>query len=677
MKALNFIIIKLTFFLVVGILLAHSFHLSLAHIFYIIIGVIILSAITFYIENQSFSKHIWFGLLAYILMLVLGMFTYNTHHHKNFARHYSNIKSVDITDSNYIYFRIKERLKPTQYHNKYVVELIKLNDYYVKGNTLLNIEKSQNSKPFSVDDILLVQSAFEDIGSPLNPNQFNYKAYLEKQYIYHQLYTQQEHIFKLTSNHKTIFGYADMLRRNINKQLIAYDFKPEELAIINALILGQRQDMDRETYTNYANAGAIHILAVSGLHVGIILMILNIVLKPLEQLKRGHIIKVISILMLLWSFAIVAGLSASVTRAVTMFSIVAIAMHVKRPTNIYNTLCISIFILLLFKPIFLFDIGFQMSYLAVFAIVSIQPLLSKLWIPKWKLLNYFWQIFTVTIAAQLGVLPISLFYFHQFPSLFFISNLAIIPFLGLILGFGILVIILSVINMLPEMVANIYGSLINTMNLVVSWVSKQEAFLIKDISFDASQVITSYIFILASVLAYRKFHFKRIIMFLISIMLLQGAFIQLKHKNSTEIFVIFHKSRHSIIGKKKNDDLKIWHSLDNDAIQNENIISNYKVGNFINSISFDSLYNVYKTPHKTLLVVDSLGAYNVSFKTDYVLLRNSPRINLKRLIDSLQPKLIIADGSNYKSYAQRWKATCLKEKLPFHYTYEKGAFILK
>lgn len=677
MKALNFIIIKLTFFLVVGILLAHSFHLSLAHTFYIIISVIILSAITFYIENQSFSKHIWFGLLAYIFMLVLGMFTYNTHHHKNFSRHYSNIKSVDITDSNYIYFRIKERLKPTQYHNKYVVELIKLNDHYVKGNTLLNIEKSQNFKPFSVDDILLVQSAFEDIGSPLNPNQFNYKAYLEKQYIYHQLYTQQEHIFKLTSNHKTIFGYADMLRRNINKQLITYDFKPEELAIINALILGQRQDMDREMYTNYANAGAIHILAVSGLHVGIILMILNIVLKPLEQLKRGYIIKVISILMLLWSFAIVAGLSASVTRAVTMFSIVAIAMHVKRPTNIYNTLCISIFILLLFKPIFLFDIGFQMSYLAVFAIVSIQPLLSKLWIPKWKLSNYFWQIFTVTIAAQLGVLPISLFYFHQFPSLFFISNLAIIPFLGLILGFGILVIILSLINMLPEMLANIYGSLISTMNLVVSWVSKQEAFLIKDISFDASQVITSYIFILASVLAYRKFHFKQIIMFLISIMLLQGAFIQLKHKNSTEAFVIFHKSRHSIIGKKKNDDLKIWHSLDNDAIQNENIISNYKVGNFINSITFDSLYSVYKTPHKTLLVVDSLGAYNVSFKTDYVLLRNSPRINLKRLIDSLQPKLIIADGSNYKSYAQRWKTTCLKEKLPFHYTYEKGAFILK
>lgn len=677
MKTLNFIVIKLTFFLVAGILIAHNFNFTLKDSFYAIISLIILLGMSIHFENRSLKKRIWFGLFAYILISLLGIFTYNTHNHENFPTHYTNLKSVDLSESNNLHFRIKERLKPTTYHHKYVVELLNLNGTSVKGNAMLNIEKNQTSSPYDVDDIFFTRCLIEDINSPLNPNQFNYKGYLKKQYIYHQLYVKHEHLLKLSSRHQTIYGFADTLRQKINNHLNSYDFKPEELAIINALILGQRQDMDREMYTIYANAGAIHILAVSGLHVGIILMILNIALKPLERLKRGNTIKVISILILLWSFAIVAGLSASVTRAVTMFSIVAIAMHLKRPTNIYNTLSISLFLLLLVKPMFLFDVGFQMSYLAVFAIVSLQPLLSKLWIPKWKVLNYFWQILTVTIAAQLGVLPISLFYFHQFPGLFFVSNLAIIPFLGLILGFGILVILLSLLNILPEALGNIYGSLISTMNQVVSWTSQQEEFLIKDISFEVSQVVATYFILMASVLAYRKFQFKRISILLVSIIILQNVFIYIKHKTSTEEFVIFHKSKHSIFGKKERNRLKIFHNLDEDLIHRERIISNYKVGNHINSITFDSLHNVYKTPKKTLLVIDSLGIYNVSFKTDFVLLRNSPRINLKRLVDSLQPKLIIADGSNFKSYAKRWKATCVKEKLPFHYTYEKGALIIK
>ncbi|WCO01177.1 ComEC/Rec2 family competence protein [Psychroserpens ponticola] len=628
-------------------------------------------------SGRTLKKAIWFGVVAYLVMFSLGILSYNSHQHKNYPSHYINIKNIEAFISNEITLRIKERLKPTRYHNKYVVELLKVNQINTQGNVLLNIEKNDKSKLYDVDEVLLIRTAFQEIKNPLNPNQFNYKAYLEKQYIYHQLFTEQQLVFQISSTRETILGYADDLRQTINTKLKGFNFKPEELAIINALILGQRQDMNRDMYTDYANAGAIHILAVSGLHVGIILMMLNFILRPLENLKRGSTIKVIIILILLWSFAVVAGLSASVTRAVTMFSIVAIAMHLKRRTNIYNTLSISIFILLLVKPMFLFDVGFQMSYLAVFAIVSIQPLLQKLWMPKWKVTNYFWQIFTVTIAAQLGVAPISLFYFHQFPGLFFISNLAIIPFLGLILGFGILVILLSLLNVLPEAIANLYGSLISSMNYIVTWVSKQESFLIKDISFEFTHVISTYLFLFALILVYKKFRFKQITFLLVSILILQSVSIYTKSKNSAEAFIIFHKTRYSVIGKKQNTSLKVWHNLDSSAVKTEKMLSSYNVGSFIKSITYDSLHNVYKTPHKTLLVIDSVGIYQVRFKPDIILLRNSPRINLKRMIDSLQPQLIIADGSNYKSYVKRWKATCLKEKLLFHQTNEKGAFIIK
>jgi competence protein ComEC len=676
-KSLNFIIIKLTFCLTAGILGAHLLKTNLHHALYVSIGLLIVLFIVNQIAKHTLQKTIWFGLIAYTLMFTIGILTYTSHDPKNFSKHYINANSDLEAGAHDIIFIIKERLKPTKYHHKYLIELVKVNEQPLEGNVILNINKVDRSKAYHVDDVLLVRSKFQDLKQPSNPHQFNYKKYLEKHYIYHQLYTEQHLIFEISSTRKTIYGYADALRQSINEKLYKYNFKPEELAIINALILGQRQDMDRDMYTEYANAGAIHILAVSGLHVGILLMLLNMVLKPLELLKHGNTIKVICMLLLLWSFAVIAGLSASVTRAVTMFSIVAIAMNLKRPTNIYNTLSISIFILLLVKPMFVFDVGFQMSYLAVFAIVSIQPLLYKLWTPKWKVTDYFWQIFTVTIAAQLGVAPISLFYFHQFPGLFFISNLAIIPFLGLILGFGILVILLSLLNILPEFLANAYGNLINTMNRVVSWVSNQEAFLIKDISFDLTHVIATYILLLALVLINRKSDFKRLVFLLVSILILQGALIHTKSRINYESFIIFHKSKYSVLGKKINNELIISHNLDGNRLNNDKMIRDYKVGNFITSVQYDTLNNVYQIHQKTLLVIDSLGIYNVSFKPDYILLRQSPKINLKRVIDVLQPKLIIADGSNYKSYVQRWKATCIKEKLPFHQTHEKGAWILK
>jgi len=261
-------------------------------------------------------------------------------------------------------------------------------------------------------------------------------------------------------------------------------------------LLGQRQDISKEIYNSYTKAGAIHILAVSGLHVGIILLLLNFVFKPIEYVKHGKVYKTIILVLILWSFAVIAGLSASVVRAVSMFTIVAIAMNLNRPTNVYNTLAISMFFLLLFKPTFLFDVGFQLSYLAVFAIVIIQPMLYNLWRPKYFLFKFLWGIFTVTIAAQFGIIPVSLFYFHQFPGLFFISNLVIIPFLGTILGFGIIIIGLSLLNILPEFLAAIYGNIIGLMNTFVGWVSNQESFLFKNISFNIEQVFISYLLLI-------------------------------------------------------------------------------------------------------------------------------------------------------------------------------------
>lgn len=678
MKLLNFTLLKLTLCLSLGIGIAHFLEIPLNISLAITFGSVVTLTIAFFYSKNRFGKSIWFGIITLITTLTIGILVYNVHNQHYFKNHYSHYISNIGDRESIVTLRIREKLKPGNFHDKYIVDILKMNDPTVSGKSLLNVQIDSTKEHFKVDDILITSAPLKELTHSLNPNQFDYKNYLEKQYVYHQLFAENKELFKISSKKHTFFGYADQLRETINKKLKASHFKPDELAIINALLLGQRQDISEEIYNSYVRAGAIHILAVSGLHVGIVLFLLNFVLKPIEYVRHGRLIKVLIILLLLWGFALVAGLSASVTRAVAMFSIVAIAMHWKRPTNVYNTLVISIFILLLFKPMFLFDVGFQLSYLAVLGIVAIQPLLYKLWKPKLKLVDFFWNIFTVTLAAQFGIVPISLYYFHQFPGLFFVSNLAIIPFLGVILAFGIIVILLALLDLLPSFFASTYGEIISTMNTLVDWVSKQEQFLFKDISINFLQVIVCYLFIISLVKFYKNKTYINLRWLLGSILLFQGALLYNAYTNSGNEFIVFHKSRFTLIGEKNNTHLKIYHNLDSLNLNEDNIIKNFKVGNFIGNMEQDSIKSIYQINNKMLLVIDSLGVYNVkTFKPNYVLLRNSPKINLKRLIDSIHPEYIIADGSNYKSYIDVWKRNCNKQKLPFHSTSEKGAFIIK
>ena len=677
MQFLNFTVIKFTAYLILGILFGHFYTVSIYFAVSFCLLFALLLGISYLINKKRIKKTILFGILTFITFFFIGILTTTVHKQQNHQNHYTKHFEKDLNSTLTITFKVREVLKSGNYHNKYVINFKSIDGNKITGKSLLNVQKDSIETSLKVDDVILTKTIIKDIIPPLNPNQFDYKAYLKKQYIYHQLYTTNDELLILKRDKTTAFGYASQLRETINLKLKSFNFKPDELSIINALILGQRQDISKEIYDSYTQAGAIHILAVSGLHVGIVLLILNFLFKPIERLKHGAYLKTIIIVILLWCFAIIAGLSASVTRAVTMFSIVAIGMNWKRPTNIYNTLAISIFVLLLFKPTLIFDVGFQMSYLAVFSIVWIQPLIYRFWSPKLFLVDKFWQIFTVTVAAQLGVFPISLFYFHQFPSLFFISNLVIIPFLGFILGFGILIIVLALLNGLPQFLASAFGTIISLMNDFVTFISHQEAFLFKHISFGILSVISSYLLIIALVRLYQNRAYKNVISALISISILISVLIFNNYKNSSNEFLVFHKSRYSLIGFKQNTNLKLHHNMDSLTYSKDKSVTNYKIGNSINHIELDSINSIYKINDKLMLVVDSLGAYKTTFKPDYVLLRNSPKINLNKLIDYLQPKLIIADGSNYRSYQDRWLETCLKKELPFHQTSKKGAFIIK
>ncbi|AIM59673.1 competence protein [Cellulophaga lytica] len=664
MKPFQFISVKLTLCLITGILIQTAFNFSAFYCLYALITSLLILGI---LLKTSKKRALVFGIVAAFASILLGVTTANFATPKNNTLHYSN---KTTNNAHLWHLKIQEVLKSNTYNHKYVATLVTLDNQNATGKFLLETPINSAKTIFNVDDELVVYTKLSPVNSPLNPHQFNYALYLKDLGIYHKIEAKDNYKLLLLNN-KTLIGTAAIIRNNIINKLNGAGFNPEELSIIKALLLGERNTVQTKTLDAYKNAGAIHILALSGLHIGILLLVLQFLLSPLEYLPKGKTIKLIIIVLFLWSFAFIAGLSSSLIRAVTMFTFVAYAMFLNRPTSSFNILALSLFFILLCKPNLLFSVGLQMSYAAVFSIVLFNPIFKKLWEPKYYLTNKIWQLLTVSLAAQLGVLPISLYYFHQFPSLFFITNLAIIPFLGVILSVGIVVVILALFNALPNFLVTLYNGIIFSMNSVVKWVATQEVFLIKAISFNKVQIILSYLILLILLLYMTKKTFKRTAWLLASVLVFQSCIIYYNYKAlQKEELHILHQSKHTVLTHQTGKELKVY---TNNSHINPQSIQNIAIAERVNSISNQKLKNNYSYKNKLLIIVDSLAVYPKN-KNSIVLLTQSAKLNLDRLITDIHPKQIIADGSNYKTTVALWKATCLKRKIPFYYTGENGYY---
>ena len=572
---------------------------------------------------------------SFVLFFFLGVSSVCIHDYRKQDTFYESY----LEENSIVILQIHKVLKSGNYNYKYEAKVVKVDDTKTTGKLLLNIKKDATSKRLNVDELLLLKPVLKDVIPPLNPHQFNYKLYLATQGIYHQIFVEYNQISRLNSDGITFFGRSAKLITFIQESLQKYNFKKNELAVINALILGQRQEISTELITNYQKAGAIHILAVSGLHIGIILLFISFLLTPLERIKYGTFLKTLCIIFLLWVFAFIAGLSASVVRAVTMFTFVAIGMFFGRKNRIEFSLISSMFFLLLMRPMFLFDVGFQLSYLAVFGIVYLQPKIYSLWKPVFSLFDFFWKLCSVSIAAQIAVLPLSIYYFHQFPGLFLVSNLVIIPFLGIILIGGVLLIFLSIINLLPQCMADFYGTIISFMNAFVSWVSHREAFLFTEVTMSFTSMLCCYLFLFFGFYFLFVKSFKSCLCFLSVVLLCQIIFfLELNEKKSTKEFIVFHKNNFSMIGKRTGEKLFLQDQLDHTQFEKVSCVNAYRIAEDIRETRLIDFKNYIQFADKDILIVDHLGIYkNIGVKNPIIVLQHSPKINLLRLINTVHP----------------------------------------
>lgn len=339
-------------------------------------------------------------------------------------------------------------------------------------------------------DLLLVKtSCIRPTSPPKNPGEFNYAQLLARKGIFHQAFLNPTDWTRLKQAPSfSLYALSQRIRSQLIKTLQV--LSPKERSVAEALLLGYKDHLDPETRNAYARSGALHVLAVSGLHVGIIYLALDKLLFFLVGFKQGRWVRILLILTGLWSYALLTGLPPSVQRAALMFSVIAVGRNMKKPNSVYNNVLFSAFVLLCWNPNLLFDVGFQLSYAAVLGIITLQPSIYQWFKVPTKVLDYGWQIVSVSLAAQLAVLPFSLFYFHQFPLLFPITNLVVIPAATIIIFGGIFLFLVSGIGgVVFEWTAVAFNNVLRIVNFCIEFISRQSFAVVEHLFLDVVEVV--------------------------------------------------------------------------------------------------------------------------------------------------------------------------------------------
>jgi competence protein ComEC len=365
-----------------------------------------------------------------------------------------------------------------------------------REKVLVYLQNYPDMPKLEYGSFILIGKPPEAIAGPLNPEQFNYKSYLSLKAISFQVYLKKGE-WELLSGSKTniIFKTAYWCRGYLLDVLKNNGLQGDEYAVASAILLGYDEELPRYLRKGYVASGTMHVLCVSGLHVGIIYLIFNYLLGLVIVKKSGQTIKILLLLGIVWFYAMITGLTPSVLRSTIMISFILIGTLIKKKGNIVNSLAASAFLLLLIDPATLLNIGFQLSYLAVLGIALFQQPIYNLLYFKNKVINWIWEATSVTLAAQLMTTPIILYYFHQFPVYFIISNLILIPLSFGIIVIGMAVLLLSFLPWIPLMLGYVTSAFIYLMNFLVSEIEKLPLSTIEGLFLTRIEVVLLFIII--------------------------------------------------------------------------------------------------------------------------------------------------------------------------------------
>ncbi len=555
-----------------------------------------------------------------------------------------------------------------------------------KGKILLYFSKRDFEKSFQYGDVLLIKGHPELPEAPANPGEFDYREYLALRNIYHQQFARAGEALKIGYEPPSaLMAMAFRGREWSRATLKRFVHGEREQAIASALVLGVTDGLDDELLNAYSATGSMHILAVSGLHISILYFILLWVLSPFRRVPGGRWFVPITGLLIMWMYAFITGLSPSVLRAVVMFSFLAVARQWARSTNVYNTLAVSAFCLLLFDPFLIRSVGFQLSYLAVLGIVYLYPKILVLWEPGTRLGTEIWRILVVSIAAQAATFSLGLLYFHQFPNLFLLANVLVVPLSSLVLILGVLTLAVSFTPMAAVAVGFCLEMLIKFLNYIV--------FTLESVPFSRfdNVYITAWqcallVLLLFAVLA--LFHYKKF-KYLIASSLIVFSFVSLQWVHfSKDVDVakitVYYIPGHSVVdlidrghtffladSVIRTDVQKIRYHIN----PNRLIAGVEKIrGDFPNTRALKGC-KVLTWNGETILYITGREFEVPDLSVDLVIIGNNAVAGIGDLLGKVTFKKVVLDSSNSFFFASRFLEGSKLYKLEVYSVLHQGAFV--
>jgi len=550
------------------------------------------------------------------------------------------------------------------------------------GTLLITIKDTLANK-LQYGDILLIPPNYAAVDPPFNPAEFNYKRYLANQNIYHQAYLYPGQYAVIGHDQGNgLIAYALKLRRRLVKKLNANIRDTAAVNIASTLILGYKADLSNDLLQAYSKTGTIHILSVSGGHVAIVYLLLNLLLGFMCRYKYGKQIKAVLVVSLIWYYALLTGFSPAVCRAAVMISLVIIGKTYSRYINTLNILAVSAFFLLLYNPLYLVDVGFQLSYLSVAGMIILQPLIYG-WL---KFKNHWadklWAAGSVSIAAQVVTFPLSAFYFHQFPVYFLVSNLLIIYPAEFILLTGIIFLVLPQMAGISAVLGWCLEKSILMMNKVLLLIEQAPFASVGKIWFTTAEYILAYMIIIFVVcfLNNRKIRLLQLSLCLLLIICVSTSFKRYSVLNNDSIGFL-NLRKHSGIVFKHGDKAIVISDL---PCTDKNY--QYSVQPYLDSIKANGATvcaltqnvrstflakqnNIIKFNNVKVLIYNKKLQYLKlahKLKVNYIFVTGNPHFNITHLTNNYQFSGLVIDGNNNDKLIANWQGQAASAHINYY-----------
>ena len=626
------------------------------------------------------------GFSINLLLIIAGTFViYN----KNISKEPNWIGNYS-TDSTAVLATIKEPLveKAKTYKAEASFEAINSNGEWkdATGNVLVYFSKDSSMPKMKYGSQVLFYKPLQPIKNSGNPGSFDYKQYNAFQSIYHQVFLKTTDYIITNDKKGSVFkNWLFNLRNAVIQRLRQYITGDREAGVAEALLIGYRNDLDKDLVQAYSNTGVVHIIAISGLHLGMIYVALVWLLKPFKRTRWIRWVKPVIILAVLWIFTLLAGGVPSILRSAVMFSFIVLGETIDRKSSIYNTLAASAFVMLCINPYYLFDVGFQLSYAAVISIITFQRPIYNWFYVNNKILDFFWKLTSVTIAAQILTVPIIFYSFHQFPNLFLVTNCIIVPLSSVILFAELALLITSFIPAVANFAGVMISALLAFMNNFIERINDFPFAVYDSIQNNLAQTVLLYVFIIA--IGYwltnktKPALFAALIAMLLFVMIDGFEIFNLRQQQKVIVYNVPKYNAVDFISGRKYAFVGDSALLDDGYLRNFHLkpartLYRIKPGKDISDLFISNPFIQFRG--KRILLLDKPFKFEAAAKIpiDLIVVSHNPRLYIAELARVFDCKQYVFDASNSTLKINRWKKDCDSLHLRHYSTVDGGAFEL-